>query len=393
MIILVLNSWSSSIKCQIFDMPKKDVLYKTHIDKIWFKWWKFKTYTQAIKHIIQTIDPEILTNIDTIWHRVVHGWVKYRNPTQINKSVLNAIEKYSEFVPLHNPVSKESILICKKLLPKTKQIAVFDTEFYKDIQEANYILPLPYKYYKKYGMRKFWFHGISHEYVYNQIMKLKRNWKIKIKGSKIITCHIWNGASITAIKNWKAISNSLWMTTLSWLVMWTRSGDLDPWSIAYIAKKEKLNPEQIDNILYKESGVFWISWVSNNLKTIVEKSINWNKRCELALDMYINQIIKYVGAYTALLNGINAIIFTWGVLEKDTSESSFIRERIINNFKYLGIKINKKKNKKLNQYWIITELKSKIPIIVIQTNEELAIAQKIYKMIILDRHKFLNKNL
>jgi len=372
MYILTINSWSSSLKCKLFDMPSEKAIYEWQIDEIWFDNWIFPNHKTALKEILEQIKKNWINinKIKKIWHRVVHWWEKYQTPTIITQKVINSIKKFSELAPLHNPANLEWILSCQELIPDAIQVAIFDTAFHQTMLAENFMYALPYKYYKKYKIRRYGFHWISHQYVFEESQKIE-------KSSKVISCHIGNWASITAISNGQVIENSMGFTPLSWLIMWTRSGDIDPEVILYLMKKEKINLDEIDDILNKKSWLIWVQWETNHMKTITEEYQSWLTRSKLAFKMYINSIVKYIGAYTALLNGVDTIIFTGWVLEKPFKEPAIIRTEICRKLEYLWIEIDQIKNQE-NFSWsqIITTYNSKTKIIIIPTNEELSIAKQ-----------------
>lgn len=403
---LVINSGSSSIKFKLFKNSKKDLkeIMSGIVEKIWskdsFLDWKFGNkewetkddfydYKNALEEIVDTIELCGIkkTEIQAVGHRVVHWWEKFNKSVIINSKVIKAIKDCEELAPIHNKANLECILDCQKLFPKAKQIAVFDTAFGQTMEEENYIYAIPYKYYKKYKIRKYWFHGISHEFVYNrlcEIWSLKKSSgtsfikeaKVK-KNLKVITCHVGNGASISAIKNHKVIQNSMGMTPLEWLIMWTRSGDIDPAIIPFLMKKEKLTADQVENILNKESGLKWLRFKSGDMRDIRAAYLKWDPKAAMILKMYVNRIIKYIWAYTALLWWLDAIVMTAGVLER----SQLIRKMICEKLDWLGVKIDNKKNKESLKEWEISSKDSKIKVWVIPTNEELMIAKEVDKLL------------
>ncbi len=414
---LVINSGSSSIKFKLFDNCKKlqkivkncknkkedlEEIMSGIVEKIWhndsFLDWKFGDkewriednfgdYQIALEEILATIKVcgIKLNDIKAVWHRVVHWWERFNKSVIIDAKVIKTIRECEELAPIHNKVNLECILDCKKLLPKAKQIAVFDTAFGQSMEEENYIYAIPYKYYKKYKIRKYGFHGISHEFVYNKLIQnLKKSSgtsfikeaKVK-KDLKVITCHVGNGASISAIKNGKVIQNSMWMTPLEWLIMWTRSWDIDPAIIPFLMKRENLTADQVENILNKESGLKWLWWKSGDMRDIRTAYIKWDPKAEMIIKMYVNRIIKYIWAYTALLWWLDAIVMTAWVLER----SQLIRKLICERLDWIGVKIDNKKNKESLKEWEISSKDSKVKVWVIPTNEELMIAEEMMKVI------------
>jgi len=401
---LVINSGSSSIKFKLFEdkIPVASFANKTGmtskedlneiiswiVEKIWskdsfldwkFKWIQWETkdnfydYKNALEEILETIKScwIKLNEIKAIWHRVVHWWEKFQDSIIVNDKVIKAIKDCQELAPIHNKINLECILICKKLFPKSKQIAVFDTAFSQTMKEEDYIYAIPYKYYKKYKIRKYGFHGISHEFVFDRLINDK---KLKSKRNlKVITCHVGNGASISAIKNGKVIQNSMWMTPLEWLIMWTRSGDIDPAIIPFLMKKEKISADQVENILNKESGLKWLREKSGDMRDIIAAYKKWDKKAIMIIKMYVNRIIKYIWAYTALLWWLDVIVMTAWVLER----SDLIRKLICEKLDWLDVKLDSKKNKPEFKEWEISSKDSKVKVYVIPTNEELMIAKEV----------------
>lgn len=373
--ILVLNSGSSSLKFQLIDSINESIIEKGHIDGIGLNNCKFmfnneifnnkiKDHNQAINLVLSKIPTD---EIDAIGHRVVHGGEYYSTATIINKTVINNISKLSDLAPLHNPPNLLGIQACQKLMPKKKQVAVFDTAFHQTIPENAYKYAIPYQYYQKYKIRKYGFHGTSHKYIMSQCHQLFEN-----KNINLITCHLGNGSSITAIKNGKSIDTTMGFTPLQGLIMGTRSGDIDPAIVEYLMDKENKNVHEIINILNKKSGLLGISSFSD-LRKIYEKSLKNDKKSQLAIDMLVYRIVQYIGAYHTTLEHTDAIVFTGGIGEG----AWFLREKICNMLKGLGVEINKNKNKK-HEIEISTQ-NSKIHILIIPTNEELQIAKESYK--------------
>ena len=391
---LVINSGSSSIKFKLFEEKNLKKVLSWIVEKIWskdsFLDWEFKDiqwetkdnfydYKTALEEILETIKScgIKLNEIKAVWHRVVHWWEKFQDSIIINDKVIKAIKDCEELAPIHNKINLECILICKNLLPETKQIAVFDTAFSQTMEEENYIYAIPYKYYKKYKIRKYGFHGISHEFVYNKLIQNTEFKMQKKKDLKVITCHVGNGASISAIKNGKVIQNSMWMTPLEWLIMWTRSGDIDPAIIPFLMKKEKISAEQVENILNKESGLKWLREKSSDLRDIIVAYKKWDKKAIMIIKMYVNRIIKYIWAYTALLWWLDVIVMTAWVLER----SDLIRKLVCEKLDWLGIKLDNKKNIEGWKEGEISSKDSKVKVRVIPTNEELMIAKEVKKII------------
>lgn len=330
-------------------MPQEQILSKGIIEHIGEKGSKIKDHYSGLKTVLRRIK-----GVDAIGHRVVHGAEKFRRPVLINNTVVRKIRQCCSFAPLHNPANLAGILACKKLLPGIKQIAVFDTAFHHTLPDYAYIYGLPYEYYKKFGIRKYGFHGTSHQYVSSQAAMLLKKPLNKLK---IITCHLGNGCSITAVYKSNSIDTSMGFTPLEGLIMGTRCGDIDPALVTYIMRKLGLNIYQIDDILNKASGLKGISGISNDMRILLGKVRRGNKRAKLAIDAFVYRIKKYIGAYTAIMGGVDTIIFTGGIGENQKS----IRDKICQG--------------------IFSHLKKKPKILVIPTDEELMIARQAYQLI------------
>lgn len=347
--ILVINSGSSSIKYKLFEMPSQRLITKGLIDHIGEEGSKFSNHYSGLKVILEKIK-----SVDAVGHRVVHGAEKFKKPTLVDQNVIKGIKKCCAIAPLHNPANLSGILACQKLLPGIKQVAVFDTAFHQTIPEYAYIYGLPYEYYQRLGARKYGFHGTSHEYVAAEAGRILKKPLSKLK---LITCHLGNGCSITAVDQGKSVDTSMGFTPLEGLVMGTRCGDTDPALITHIMRKKKLDTKQMDCILNKESGLKGISGISNDMRLLEEKASAGNKRAKLALDIFVYRIRKYIGAYLSVLGGLDALIFTAGIGENQAD----IRDNICRGlFNCLG---------------------KKPKIMVIPTNEELMIARQTHKLI------------
>jgi len=347
--ILVINSGSSSIKYKLFDMPREKVVLKGIIEHIGEKGSKIKNHYTGLRIVLAKIH-----RVDVIGHRVVHGAESFKKPTLINSLVMRKIRQCGGLAPLHNPANLQGILACKKLLPDIKQVAVFDTAFHQTLPDYVYIYGLPYEYYKRFSIRKYGFHGSSHQYVSSEASRILRKPLNKLK---IITCHLGNGCSITAIDKGKSIDTSMGFTPLEGLIMGTRSGDIDPALVTYIMKKKKLNISQIDDILNKRSGLKGISGVSNDMRILNNIAKKGNKRAKLAIGAFIYRIKKYIGAYMAIMGGCDALVFTAGIGENQKE----IREKICQG--------------------IFEGLKKKPRVLTISTDEELMIARQTHQLI------------
>ncbi|MFA5200282.1 MAG: acetate kinase [Candidatus Omnitrophota bacterium] len=347
--ILVINSGSSSIKYKLFEMPSARLVTKGAIDHIGEEGSEFPNHYSGLKVILSEIN-----HIEAVGHRVVHGAEKFKKPVIVDQNVIKGIKKCCTIAPLHNPANLSGILACQKLLPGIKQVAVFDTAFHQSIPDYAFIYGLPYDYYQKMGIRKYGFHGTSHEYVTHEASRILKK---PLKEIKLITCHLGNGSSITAVDKGKSVDTSMGFTPLEGLVMGTRCGDTDPALITHIMHKKKLDTKQMDFILNKESGLKGISGLSNDMRLLEEKSNTGNKRALLAVSIFVYRIRKYIGAYMAVLGGCDAVVFTAGIGENQAG----IRDKICSG--------------------LFDNLRKRPKILVIPTNEELMIAKQAYNLI------------
>lgn len=347
--ILVINCGSSSIKYKLFDMPGEKLLKKGLIEHIGERGSRAGDHYSGLKIILAGIN-----SVFAVGHRVVHGGEKFEKPVVIDKAVIRKIKECSRIAPLHNPANLSGILACKRLLPGVKQAAVFDTAFHQTLPEYAYIYGLPYEYYKRYGIRKYGFHGTSHHYVALEAARILKKPLSKIK---IITCHLGNGCSIAAVDRGKSVDTSMGFTPLEGLVMGTRCGDIDPALVTYIMRRMKMGIGSMDNLLNKESGLFGVSGISNDMRVLEEKAGKGNQRAKLAIDIFVYRIKKYIGAYTAVMNGCHALVFTAGIGENQKR----IRGRICKG--------------------IFSHLKNSPRVLIIPTNEELMIARQSYELI------------
>jgi acetate kinase len=347
--ILVVNCGSSSIKYKLFDMPKELVVSKGLIEHIGEEGSAIQDHYSGVKVLLGKIDA-----VSCVGHRVVHGAEKFKRPVLINEDVIRKIRQCSAIAPLHNPVNLAGILACKKLLPGVCQVAVFDTAFHQTLPDYAYRYALPLEYYKKFGIRKYGFHGTSHEYVAHQAAAgLKR----PLKSLKIITCHLGNGCSIAAVYHGKVIDTSMGFTPLEGLIMGTRCGDIDPALVPFIMRKKKLDTYAVENLLNKSSGLKGVSGISNDMRILEARGRKGNRRARLAIEMFIYRIRKYIGAYAAVMGGVDAIVFTAGIGENQHS----IREKVCSD--------------------LFSFLKKRPKILVIPTDEELMIARKSFELI------------
>jgi len=394
--ILVLNSGSSSLKYQLIDMKSEEVLTKGMVEKIGLQGSRLiqksnlkgkneiekdmKNHKDALKIVMETLIDEkkgvikSLKEIQAVGHRVVHGGEKFSKSILISDDVINEIEKCEELAPLHNPANKMGIQAIKELLHGINQVAVFDTAYHQTMEPNKYLYAIPYGLYEKYRIRKYGFHGTSHKYVAEKTSEFLNK---KIDKMKIITCHIGNGVSITAIAGGKVVDTSMGFTPLEGLVMGTRSGDLDPSIVSFIMKKENMNLEMINNMLNKESGIYGLSGISSDLREVEEAALAGDKRAILALEVYVNRIVKYIGAYVAELNGLDVIVFTAGVGEN----SNTIRKMVVDQLNWLGIKLNEENNKVRGEARVISTDDSVIKVLIMPTDEEYMIAKDTYSLV------------
>ena len=394
--VLVINCGSSSLKYQILDMTNETLLCKGLVEKIGIDGSvithekigmdKFRLETpmanheDAIAQVLAAIqDPEHgvvkdMSEIGAVGHRVVHGGEKYADSVLITEQVMKDIEECCDIAPLHNPPNIAGINACKALMPNTPMVAVFDTAFHQTMPPESYLYAIPYEYYTKYHIRRYGFHGTSHKYVSRRAAEML---DVDLEDLKIITCHLGNGASVSAIKHGKCIDTSMGFTPLEGLVMGTRSGDIDPALVTYIREKENLPQGKANEILNKKSGVLGISGVSSDFRDIEAAVAEGNERAALALKVFAHKVRFYIGAYIAEMNGCDAIVFTAGVGENDIT----MRELICHDLGNLGIKLDPLKNKIRGKETIISADDAKIKCLLIPTNEELMIAKDTYEIV------------
>jgi acetate kinase len=335
---------------------------------------EIKEHTAGIELILKTLTDakygaiKSLDQIDAVGHRVVHGGDKFCSSVVINQEVINKIEECVDLAPLHNPANLKGIYAIQKILPKVPQVAVFDTSFHQTMPSYAYIYALPHDYYEKYGVRRYGFHGTSHRYVAKRGCEFLG---LDLENSRIITAHIGNGGSITAIKNGKSIDTSMGMTPVEGLMMGSRSGSVDPGVLTYLMEKENLSTRQINDIINKKSGLVGVSGVSSDMRDIENAIEQGNERARLAMDMYFYYILKYVSGYIAVLGGVDAIIFTGGVGENQP----IMRKYVCDSLAFLGVDFNNELNDRIKgRETELTFPNSKVRVAVIPTNEELAIA-------------------
>ena len=387
--ILVLNCGSSSIKYKLFDMTTKEVLAQGGIEKIGLVGSFLKLtlpngekkilekdipeHTAGIEFILNTlVSPEYgaiksLDEINAVGHRMVHGGERFSESVLLNKEVLDSFIACNDLAPLHNPANLKGVNAVSAILPNVPQVGVFDTAFHQTMPDYAYMYAIPYELYEKYGVRRYGFHGTSHRYVSQRVCEFLG---VDPKGKKIITCHIGNGGSISAIKDGKCIDTSMGLTPLEGLVMGTRSGDIDAGAVTFIMEKEGLNATGVSNLLNKKSGVLGVSGVSSDMRELEAAVAAGNPKAILAEKMYFYRIKKYIGAYAAALGGVDIILFTGGVGENQAN----CRSEVCEGLEFMGVKIDLEKNKVRGEEAIISADDSKVTVAVIPTDEELMIA-------------------
>lgn len=389
--IMVLNCGSSSIKYQLFNMTEKSVLAKGVVEKIGLKGAFLKheksdgqkvkfegdilDHQGGIEYILGVLISKkhgcisSLQEIDAVGHRVAHGGEKFKESVLIDDSVREDIKKVSELAPLHNPHNYKGILAMDLLLPGIPQVAVFDTAFHQSMPAKAYMYATPFALYKKYGIRRYGFHGTSYRFIAKKACEIAN---VDINEQKIVACHLGNGASITAIDQGKSVDTSMGLTPVEGLIMGSRTGDLDLGALLFLMEKEEIGIETARTLINKHSGMIGITGVSSDMREIEQEAEEGNKRAKLGLEMYVYRIRKYIGAYTAAMGGIDMLLFTGGIGEN----ADTLRKDIASGFSYLGMEIDENKNKGLRgKDAIISTDSSRVKIMVVPTNEEFVIAQ------------------
>ena len=394
--ILVLNCGSSSVKYKLLDMTSKEVLGSGGVEKIGMKGSFLKHTKQngekiilegevlehqlAIEYILGVLTStkhgciKNMEEIDAVGHRVVHGGEKFNSSVVITDEVIRNIEACIEIAPLHNPPNLAGIFAISDLLPQIPQVAVFDTAFHQTMPEHAYMYGIPYSLYKKYGIRRYGFHGTSHRYVSRRACEFLG---LDYNKTKIITAHIGNGGSITAIENGKSVDTSMGFTPVEGLMMGTRSGDVDLGVVTYLMEKEMISTSAATTLFNKHSGVLGVSGISSDMRDIEKAISEGNQRAKLALGMYEYRIKKYIGSYAAVLNGFDVLVFTGGVGENQT----ITRERICNGLSYLGIEIDPEINRIRGEELLISTSNSRVKVVVIPTDEEYLIASDTMELV------------
>lgn len=388
--VLVINCGSSSLKYQLIDSETEQVMAKGLCERIKIDGRLKHTpvgnetivldspmpdHTAAVELVLKMLTDEkygvisSLSEIGAVGHRIVHGGEKFAASTIITDEVIAAITECNDLAPLHNPANLIGIDSCKKLMPNVPMVAVFDTAFHQTMPAKAYLYGIPYEYYEKYKIRKYGFHGTSHSFVSKHTAELLGK---KPEDLKTIVCHLGNGASICAVQNGKSVDTSMGLTPLDGLVMGTRSGTVDPAVIEFIAQKENKTISEVMDILNKKSGVAGVSGVSSDFRDLDTAIAQGNERAKIAMDLFCYRVAQYIGSYTAVMNGVDAIAFTAGVGENNSTA----RAGICSYLGYLGIEIDAEKNQVRGEDQVISTDNSKVPVLVVPTNEELAIARE-----------------
>ena len=389
MIILVVNAGSSSLKYQLIDMKDESVIAKGNCDRIGIDGHlshktadgrkveedcNFPTHAEAFERLVQALttgDAAVISSMDevsAVGHRVVQGAELFTKTTLVTDEVIDEIENLKELAPVHNHGHALALWACKKTMPNIPQVVVFDTAFHQTMPKEAYMYALPYSYYEDYGIRRYGFHGTSHKYVAQRCAELMGKHMTDLR---IITCHLGNGSSVAAIKGGRSIDTTMGFTPLSGLIMGTRTGDIDPAIVPFLMEKTGMTYEEIDRVMNKESGVLGISGVSNDFRVIEEAAANGNKRAQLALNMFHYKVRRVIGAFAAVMGGVDAIIFTAGIGENGIGN----RDAICNGLEYLGTRIDSERNNVRGKEQEISAEGSKVKIFVIPTNEEIMIAR------------------
>ena len=389
--VLVINCGSSSLKYQVIDSETEQVLAKGICERIGIDGrlvytpaggekevsdLDMPTHKQAVQYVIDALTNEktgvikSLDEIGAVGHRLVHGGEKFACSTLITEDVIKAVEECCDLAPLHNPANLIGVRACQELMPNTPQAGVFDTAFHQTMPQEAYMYGVPYEYYEKYKVRKYGFHGTSHSFVSKRMAELLGK---PVEDLNIIVCHLGGGASICAVKGGKSVDTSMGLSPLEGLIMGTRSGDIDPSVMEFICKKENMDMTGIMEVLNKKSGVQGLSGVSSDFRDLQAGASEGNERCALAVDVFCYRVVKYIGAYVAAMGGVDAIAFTAGLGEND----EIVRRKVVNRLGYLGIKLDDEANDNGRGKEIaISTPDSKVPVWIVPTNEELAIARE-----------------
>ena len=393
---LVINCGSSSLKYQLIDMSTEKCMVQGLVERIGIEGsvltqkvegkdkyvinTEIKNHKDAIKLVLEAlIDPvhgviKSMDEISAVGHRVVHGGEKYSDSVLINDEVLQSIKDCIVLAPLHNPPNIIGIEACKELMPNTPMVAVFDTAFHQTMPKHSYICPLPYDLYKKYGIRKYGFHGTSHKYVSNKVAEVMGK---DLKDLKIVTCHLGNGCSLAAVKNGKSVDTSMGFTPLAGVMMGTRSGSIDPSVISFLIEQHGYTIEEVDELLNKKSGVLGISGVSSDFRDVLAAGEAGNERAKLALEIFYYKVRTQIAAYAGAMGGIDVIVFTAGIGEN----SSITRKEILKGLEFFGLELNEENNEIRGKIQEISTEDSRVKVYVVPTNEELMIARDTAKLV------------
>lgn len=399
--VLVLNSGSSSLKYQLIDSESEEVIARGIAERIGVKGGGGKIKHEsaaggkveldvempdhdcAMDHVFKLLtDPSQgaignVSEIAAVGHRVVHGGERFVEPVVVTDEILEEIDKMSVLAPLHNPANIKGIRACMRLMPGVPQVAVFDTAFHATMPDYAYIYALPYNYYTDFGVRRYGFHGTSHKYVSGQALKFLEERGLPRESVKLVTCHLGNGCSMTAIVGGRVVDTSMGMTPAEGLVMGTRSGDIDPAVLLYLAREQNATPDEIDDLINKRSGLLGISGISSDMRDIERAAAQGNKRAELALSIFCYRARKYIGAYAAAMGGLDAIVFTGGIGEN----SAVVRRRICEGLEFLGVRLDDEKNSSARGFAQISVPESRVWVLVVPTNEERMIARETVKIL------------
>lgn len=395
--ILAINAGSSSLKFQLLRMPEEHVVAKGLIERIGLKEPIFSMTTNGRKlkliekipnhqeavqlllhYLVEQRAVNSLNEIDAIGHRLVHGGEQFSDSVLIDDEAIKVFEQLSDLAPLHNPANITGIKEFNKVLPTVPAVAIFDTAFHQTMPESSYLYSIPYDYYKKYGIRKYGFHGTSHKYVSERAAQMLNR---PLETIRLISCHLGNGASIAAIDGGRSIDTSMGFTPLAGVTMGTRSGNLDPALIPFLMEKTDKSAEEVLDILNKKSGMLGVSGFSSDLRDIEVEALKGNSRAQLALDVFANRIHKYIGSYAARMNGVDAIIFTAGIGEN----SDVIRSKVLAGLQFMGIYMDPDLNKIRGKEAFISFPYSPVKVLVIPTNEEVMIARDTVRLAIINK--------
>lgn len=385
--IIAINAGSSSLKFQLLQMPEESIITKGVVERIGLEtpfitvevqgekkteYPSLQNHEEAVKALLDSLTKyNVITDVNDIegvGHRVVHGGETFSDSVLITEQVLSELENVSELAPLHNPANIVGIKAFRDILPDVPSVAVFDTAFHQSIPKEKYLYGVPYEYYEKYGVRKYGFHGTSHKYVSQRMTELMDRPENDLK---IISCHIGNGASITAVDQGASVDTSMGFTPLAGVMMGTRSGNIDPALIPYLMEKTGQTAAEVIDTLNKKSGLLGVSGASSDFRDVVQQAGEGSERAQTALDIYLTRMHKYIGTYAASMNGVDAVIFTAGVGEN----SALVREKVMEGLEFMGIQIDKEKNSQASGEAFIQTVDSRVAVAVVPTDEEVMIAR------------------